>query len=60
VLVDGLQYHPHRLLDNLVFQRGDTEWPCATIAFRDMHAPHGLRVVVATMHAVLKVAEPVV
>src|SRR6185437_147162 len=56
-LVDGLQHHPHRLLDDLVLQRRDAERARATIAFRDVHAPHRLRVVAASMDPVLEIEQ---
>jgi hypothetical protein len=56
-LVDGLKQHPHRLLDDLVFQRRDTQWTCAAIRLRNLHATHRLRVIAAAMHAVLQIHE---
>src|SRR2546426_4480032 len=53
-LVDGLQEHACRLLDDLVLQRWDPERTCAAITFRDVHTPHGLRMVVPAMHALLQ------
>jgi len=57
LLVDGLQDHPRRLLDDLVLQRGDAERTRATITFRDVHPPHRLRMVATAVNAVLEVAQ---
>src|SRR5258708_15568666 len=38
-LVDGIQHSHHRALDNLVLQRGYTEWTQRPIRFGDILAP---------------------
>src|SRR5258706_15726787 len=52
-LQDRLQHHPRRLLDDLVFQRWDAERARFPVTFRDVHAPHRLRMITATMDSVL-------
>ena len=56
-LVDRLEHHLHRLLDDLVFQRRDAERSRPPIAFRDVHAPHWLRMIAATMDSVLQIEQ---
>jgi len=52
-LVKWLEYHPRRLLDDLVFQSGNTNRARAAIAFRDVHSPDRLRLIAPAMDAVL-------
>ena len=59
-LAARLQHHPHRLLDDLVLQRRDAEQSSASIAFRDVHPPYRLRVMAATVYAVLQVDQALV
>ena len=43
----------------LRFQGGQSERTRAAIAFRDVHAPHRLRMVASALKAVLKIEQPV-
>src|SRR5206468_7855764 len=42
-LVDAVQDHHEGTLDQLVLERGDPEWPLASVRFRDIHPPDRLR-----------------
>src|SRR5262249_45198039 len=59
-LVDRLQQPPHRLLDDLVLQRRDTDRPRRAVPFRDLDAAYRLRVVASTVNAAYQVAQALV
>src|ERR1700683_2229150 len=48
----------HRLLDNLVFQRGDAQRPLPAIGLRYVHSSRGLHTVSSTVYAAMKFGKP--
>ncbi len=48
----------HRLLDNLVFQRGDAQRPLPAISFRYVRSSRGLRPIRSTVHSAMQLGKP--
>lgn len=57
-LVDGFPYPHHRLLDDLVFQRGDADWALAAVGLGNPLAEDGLAPVAVGVQATAKVGQP--
>src|ERR1700678_3510526 len=49
-LVDLVENGHHRLLDDLIFQRGDAQWPLPAISLRYVHSSRGLRPICSAMN----------
>jgi len=48
--VDGTEDLSHRTLNNLIFERGDTERPLATVSLRNIYPSDRLRPVAARVN----------
>src|ERR1700674_3062690 len=55
LLVDGLQNVHDRLLDDLVLQTENAEWPLGAVRLRDVCPSGGARPIAAPMHSIVQV-----
>ena len=55
LLVDALQHPQHRLLDNLIFQRSDAQWPLLTVGLGNPQATRGMSSVGSPVNPIVEV-----
>src|SRR5258706_12424 len=58
LLIDWSQDCDHGLLNNLVFQCRDAEWPLSAIRFRNVLPSRWLRLISATVDPAVQVGKP--
>ena len=57
-LVYLVEDRDHRLLDNLVFQRSNAQWPLPAISLRYVHSSRGLRPIRSTVNSAMEFGKP--
>src|ERR1043166_9182857 len=58
LLVNLIEDGDHGLLNNLVLQRRDPEWPWPAVRFRNVHSSRWLRSISATVNPAVQIGEP--
>src|SRR6516165_10844104 len=58
LLVNLIEDRDHGLLNNLVLQRRNPEWPLPTIRFRNVHSSRWLRSISAAVNQAVQIGEP--
>jgi hypothetical protein len=59
LLVNTIEDCDHGLLDNLVFQRRDSQWTLPPISFRNEHSPGWLRAIRAAVNPAVQIDKPI-